>query len=839
MTIALFPTTPTMLTNILQSWLNRSMEFLWLLGVFLVPLVFLGQDYAKSETVIAYVEVPKVALLRTIVGLMVVLWLIDWGLRSSVESGTSINLNNLRRLPTRWLAWLGETIWRHPHCWLPIAVGFYLGTTILSTALSGSFRVSLWGEVPGQDSYSAYTVVAYILLFSMIVTRLKTRPQVWRLLGAIVAMGALVSGYAVLQHYGHDLLYLSESTGGMTTSFMGNSIFAAAVIMMTIPITVGASVTSLLRFPRPADTVGSNGSRWAVGLAILGVWVVVLAIQFLGLLFTFSRGPWIGSLCALTLMMVLVAVFVGRRGFVRMALVLGLATIITAAVFFIPRTVDPWTTNEATTSINIVVDPAAAEVVDQFSSIGGEVLGGFSGGRLTHWQVSWQLIKNHPWFAFDSLSLRWLRPLVGYGPDLFRYTYLLKSSAQGPDRSLLAPDHAHNFFVHQTVEQGLLGAMGSLGIFAAALLAGAHQLLRSKNGMDTAHKLILVALLSVVAGRGLEMMVGVARVSDLTVLWVVLGLFAALPSAMKAQELRLRLVDVAESRPRASSGHSVSFSGTGVGRGPWLLKMAVAVCLIGTIFNLTWMNGISYPRAAVKAGHALESYRQGDLPSSLAAIERAVELAPDVPVYHTWKALVFSAYRRDLSGPREQRCSTQGILPYQSCLATLAHQSNLNGSNQRPFYLGSRIALANSAFNLDLDDESIRYRQESLSMVPGSWGLRNNLASALIQQGRPEGALKPLRESLEITEGTRVSIDALIIRARAYVNLGRYQDAIVDLNRALKIKPSSPEAHAGMAVVYANLGQEEKARRASDRAVEFGADRDVMHKAIEEISQGR
>ena len=42
-------------------------------------------------------------------------------------------------------------------------------------------------------------------------------------------------------------------------------------------------------------------------------------------------------------------------------------------------------------------------------------------------------------------------------------------------------------------------------------------------------KLILITLLSVLAGRALEMIVGVARVSDLTVFWVLLGMFAPLP----------------------------------------------------------------------------------------------------------------------------------------------------------------------------------------------------------------------------------------------------------------------------------------------------------------------
>ena len=80
-------TSPT--TTQLRFWLNRAIEALWLITVFLVPLAFLDPGYAMSETIIAYVEVPKVALLRTLVGLMVVLWLIDWTLRGAARPGSS------------------------------------------------------------------------------------------------------------------------------------------------------------------------------------------------------------------------------------------------------------------------------------------------------------------------------------------------------------------------------------------------------------------------------------------------------------------------------------------------------------------------------------------------------------------------------------------------------------------------------------------------------------------------------------------------------------------------------------------------------------------------------
>ena len=52
-------TTSPIATGELHIWLNRAIEFLWLLTVLLVPLAFFDRDYAMSETIIAYVEVPK------------------------------------------------------------------------------------------------------------------------------------------------------------------------------------------------------------------------------------------------------------------------------------------------------------------------------------------------------------------------------------------------------------------------------------------------------------------------------------------------------------------------------------------------------------------------------------------------------------------------------------------------------------------------------------------------------------------------------------------------------------------------------------------------------------
>ena len=79
-------------------------------------------------------------------------------------------------------------------------------------------------------------------------------------------------------------------------------------------------------------------------------------------------------------------------------------------------------------------------------------------------------------------------------------------------------------------------------------------------------------------------------------------------------------------------------------------------------------------------------------------------------------------------------------------------------------------------------------------------GLHNTLASALVQMGKPGDALDLLQKSLQITDGTVLSLEGLKLRARAYVLLGRYWDAIRDLNRALEVNPGNESDHGDRAV---------------------------------------
>lgn len=373
-------------TITLESFINKGLEFLWLLTVVLVPLTFFSPDTVPLMQQIGEVELPKIVLLRTLVGLMAILWLVQWALQSRVPFGVLPRGERYR--PTRWLAALGGWLLSQPTRWLVVSVVLYLAFTLLSTALSASFNASVFGHLPGGDSYGTYTVIAYVVLFGVVATRLKSRPQLWRLLGAIVFMGVLVAAYAVLQRYGYDFWGLQGfPPGTQTNSTLGNPIFAASVLLMSLIISLALATVTLM-------------DRWgrARFWGKVAFWSLVLTVQLLGTSFTLSRGPWVGTTVALVAFLGLVAVVVGWRTLVRAALVFVVAMALTSTIL-------SWSPQ------SLEGPSSATNVTERFASIGGDVIGGTSSsssaltGRIDIWQDSWQLILHRPWFGFDNLSL--------------------------------------------------------------------------------------------------------------------------------------------------------------------------------------------------------------------------------------------------------------------------------------------------------------------------------------------------------------------------------------------------------------------------------------------------
>lgn len=814
--------------------------------VFMVPLTFLNQGYVASEATIAYAEIPKVALLRILASLIALLWALEWVLKSKAFDDSPASdikrsfVKNLKssNLMAASISWLKV----HPTRWLAVAAGLFFGSTFLSTILSGSVSTSVWGEVPGQDGYSAYTIASYGILFGIISTHLKSRTQLGRLLGTIIFMGTLVGLYGTLQALGHDFLNLTETTGGgvnRVTIFMGNTIFAATVLSMTVPITLIAAALSL-------ETEHSR--RWIVlkRVGYLGEsyiftssWALLLAVQFLGLMFTFSRGPWIGTAVALISFISLLTLLFGWRSLTRVGLILMLAGVFSVSFLHLQGSVSiapigPWfgialgllgllgTFAALLVSqrygrlilwigvsgiIAIVLgtfiigssalsgpddfdsitprseaNSTTTQISDRISSFKPNSLEEVLGGRLTHWSVSWKLIKDRPWFEFDDLSLSWLRPLIGYGPDLFRYTYLLESTAEDLSRSLtpFEPDHAHNFFIHQTVELGLIGGFAALAIFTSVFaIVGHHVLKRFRTG-NPIYSMFLIGLMAVIFGRFVEMMVGVARISDLTVLWVIFGLFASLiafDDAYKEKsqpvETHPQVITNPKRRRRAVMDSAEPVISVGM-----LVRIALCAILIGVIGVVTWQRGVNPVRASIAVAQANDHFRNGDLDTSIEKINRAIQLAPDVPTYYTDLANVYLTYRLQPDLYTDPGCEQQNDKPYLVCLGIENLQANLNATNAQKLSFRSWVDAGYSAFNLQLHESALKSFANASNMVPNSWPSKNDYGEALINVGKYDDAIDVLDEGLEITGGSNLSARALNLKGRALTELGRFNEAV-------------------------------------------------------------
>ena len=542
------------------------------------------------------------------------------------------------------------------------------------------------------------------------------------------------------------------------------------------------------------------------------LWSLVLSVQLAGIIFTLSRGPWVGTIVALAGFIGLVAIFVGWRTLGRASLVLGLALMSTAMITVLPSQMGWYERETAYAS-------TAEEIEERFTSIQREATIGSLSRRKEIWSVSWQVIKSRPIFEFDRVPVSALRYLIGYGPDLFPAAFVLGSAPIEAELLPLETNHAHNYFIQQWVDLGILGFLASVGVFVAVFFIGGYQLLWEGRKYSLLHKVILVGVLSALARRFVEQLVGVAKVSDLVLWWVILAVVVSLPRIMGANTTEVS----AESTTQLTVGHRnrrnsatrlPSFNPEMVGR------IAVVTLLIAGILVLTWYGTINNVRALSQLVGLNESYQVGDLGASTRMISSAIGLASDVYVYHNNLGTLHSAYLEPGQGKQEPDCSlrTTDRLPYETCLARKVFFSHVEEVEGSPWRWQSRLDLANAAAGLaslsqdaSLGAEAIGLYSETVDMVPTSWKLRNQLAKNQIVFGDPEAALLAIEDSLDITAGTVNSAEAFLLQALAYGDLDQPEEAVKVYDKAIRLNPKYPLAYYNRGKVYVLLDQYSRA----------------------------
>lgn len=261
----------------LSRWAEGLIEAGWIAAIIATPLFF----NIHSDRVF---EPDKLTLLRSIALLMVAAWLIKF-----------IDQQGWRDL--NWLRWRDEdSVWRKPFVLPMFALSMvYLVSTIFSVTPTISFLGSY------QRLQGTYSTFAYIVVFAMIVSTMRTRAQVSRLVTAVIITSIPVAFYGLLQHFSRDPLPWGGNTVTRVAGHMGNSIFVAAYLIMAVPLTIARIIdafTSILNDEElaTADVIRSS------------IYIFTLAIQLITIYWTQSRGPWIGLAVSLFAFILIVLV---------------------------------------------------------------------------------------------------------------------------------------------------------------------------------------------------------------------------------------------------------------------------------------------------------------------------------------------------------------------------------------------------------------------------------------------------------------------------------------------------------------------------------------------------
>ena len=269
----------------LRSGVNKLIELTWLTGLLMVPLVFNGRFWVSVNF-----TQPKQHIIHFTALIIIALWVFDIALSFAERKGF---------LPSRseFKEWLVS--FKQPYkLGALLFVLFALGH-IISLALSPIPIVSFLARNTNDPGNDFYTQASGMVLFAAIFVKVVRREQVERIFWVIAITGSIAALYGLSQLVGFDPIGFSQQEGvveqGRVYSTFGNPIFLSAYMLLSFTPTI---VLTFLLFKR--------GKFW-----ILPAGLMLAALQLAMLFLTDSRGPVIGFVSGVFIMLLLIN-FAGR-----------------------------------------------------------------------------------------------------------------------------------------------------------------------------------------------------------------------------------------------------------------------------------------------------------------------------------------------------------------------------------------------------------------------------------------------------------------------------------------------------------------------------------------------
>jgi len=341
-----------------------------------------------------------------------------------------------------------------------------LGFMTVSTFLSVDFSSALGGAPRRYEGLWAWFI--YCILFFMAYL-LTPRDQYKRILGALVAGGVICSIYGILQHFLLDFLPRHPSFIGYVRSysffdnpnFFGTYLVIILAVSFSLYMAARDKVRSVLLYPAPM-------------------------LVFAALIYTETRGAWIGSAAGLAAFSYLTRGKLNRKRFL-----LGLSGfIIVSALIALEKG------NHISRAISVVQEPIRA--------VAGDIYAGT--WRLFIWKTSLPLIKDYFWF--------------GSGLDTFSRVF--------NGASIHSPQNAHNIYLQLAVTAGVPAMLAYVVGTVAALNKFYHSVITLR---DDNEQIIQYGILSACIGYMVQTFFNVSVIVVAPFFWLLLGMGRKLSTA--------------------------------------------------------------------------------------------------------------------------------------------------------------------------------------------------------------------------------------------------------------------------------------------------------------------
>lgn len=573
-----------------------------------------------------------------------------------------------------------------------IALAVLAAALIAGAVLSSDPLLSFFGAYRRHEGLLAW--FSYLLVFWG-ATRFGSAPRRRLLVEAISWITAGVALVAIAQYLAAD------APSFRVQGTFGNASLLGAFLVLAVPAALALLAS------------GDGRARLAGGLGAGG--------GLVALYLTFTRGAWLAVLVAL----VIVAFGVARAGAERrakrtvsfgVAAIVGVILIVTFASG----------------------GPAGSYTLTRLQNA-AELDTGTTASRLEMWRETVVLIKE--------------RPVVGYGLETFRDTFLGTERLAAVENVYRRADRPHNHFLYLAFASGLIGAAAYYAFLAAIIWTAFRGLSRTAGRSD----LLLYGLMGGVIGYQVQAEFLFSSVGTSPIWWLFAGLLVA------------GARDTTPEEPGKTAAPATS-----------VIAPAVGVLL----FALLLFQG---GRAIYADYHFTRGLpgRETGAPEYIRELETAVGASPDSRVY---RLALGHAYLANGKSTGDRRMVERAIDVY---------LDGLEDSPSDEFYysLGDAQAFYAVAWDRARFPEALAAYEAAAELRPFFPYTYWEMGYIHMEQGRTKEAVPLFKRSLELDP---LNTDAWNDLGRAHESLGRPTQARRSYERALSLDPQSGPAIDGL-----------------------------------------